>query len=116
MPGEHENQSSLTRAALSQRDRTQGESPLSLRFLRFGVALGLASSLAFTAAGAPGADSVRRSPTVELIQRVKSAVVPVFAFGTNDNLNSGAGAVIHPSGYILTADHVARDLEGVYRD
>ncbi len=65
------------------------------------------------AASASGGDSPRVNPTVELIRRVKSAVVPVFAFGTNDSLSSGAGAVIHPAGYILTADHVTRDLEGV---
>ena len=59
------------------------------------------------------ADSLRMTPTVELIQRVKGAVVPVFSFGTNDSLNSGAGAVIHPNGFILTADHVTRDREGV---
>jgi S1-C subfamily serine protease len=58
-------------------------------------------------------DSVRLTPTVELIRRVKTSVVPIFAFGKNDNLSSGAGAVIHPSGFILTADHVTRDLEGV---
>jgi len=58
-------------------------------------------------------DSARVTPTVELIRRVKDAVVPIFSFGTNDTLNSGAGAVIHPSGFILTADHVTRDFKGV---
>ncbi len=74
--------------------------------------VGLACCLAL-AVGASGADSLRVNATVELIRRVKGAVVPVFAFGTNDTLSSGAGAVIHPAGYILTADHVTRDLEGV---
>lgn len=65
------------------------------------------------AATAMAETSIRLTPTVELIRRVRTSVVPIFAFGTNDNLNSGAGAVIHPSGFILTADHVTRDLEGV---
>lgn len=59
------------------------------------------------------ADAVRVTPTVELIRKVKGAVVPVFSFGENDQLNSGAGAVIHPNGFILTADHVTQDREGV---
>ena len=58
-------------------------------------------------------ESARLTPTVELIRRVKAAVVPIFAFGKDGNLSAGAGAVIHPSGFILTADHVTRDLEGV---
>lgn len=52
-------------------------------------------------------------PTVELIRRVKPAVVPIFAFGDKNEINSGAGAVVHPAGFILTADHVTREREGV---
>ncbi len=78
------------------------------------LALRVAFALTLALAGsALAADSVRVSPTVELIRRVKTSVVPVFAFSTNDSLSSGAGAVIHPAGYILTADHVTRDLNGV---
>lgn len=58
-------------------------------------------------------DSPRISATVQLIQRIKPAVVPIFAFSSKGELSSGAGAVIHPSGFVLTADHVTRDVEGV---
>ncbi|HWI56425.1 MAG TPA: trypsin-like peptidase domain-containing protein [Bacillota bacterium] len=74
----------------------------------------LAAALALLAAMVAAAQNSNcPNPTVELIRRAKPAIVPIFSFGTNDTLNSGAGAVIHPSGFILTADHVTRDKEGV---
>jgi S1-C subfamily serine protease len=77
-------------------------------------ALCLAAVLSMAlAAAAMAEDSVRLTPAVKLIRQVKSAVVPVFSFGTNGNGGCGAGAVIHPNGFILTADHVTGDREGV---
>ena len=59
-----------------------------------------------------GEDSSRITPTVQLIRRVKPAIVPIFAFGPNNTLSAGAGVVIHPRGFILTADHVTRGSRG----
>jgi S1-C subfamily serine protease len=50
---------------------------------------------------------------VEIIERVGASVVAIFSQGDNNTINSGSGSVIHPSGYILTNDHVVLDRPGV---
>ena len=58
-------------------------------------------------------ESPRTTPTVTLIQRIESAVVPIFAQEEDGSLGSGTGTVISEQGYILTADHVTGDSKGV---
>jgi S1-C subfamily serine protease len=58
-------------------------------------------------------DSQRVTPTVKLIELVGTAVVPLFVQTSKDAGGSGSGAVIHESGFILTADHVTRNFKGV---
>ena len=36
----------------------------------------------------------------------------IFSRNAEGRLGSGSGSVIHPDGYILTNDHVVRDLSG----
>ncbi|MEM9368062.1 MAG: trypsin-like peptidase domain-containing protein [Planctomycetota bacterium] len=60
-----------------------------------------------------GQDPRRVTPTVELIEQIGSAVVPLFSQAPDGKLGSGSGAVIHPRGYILTADHVTLSYPGV---
>lgn len=56
--------------------------------------------------------SPRRTRTVEIVQEIEAGVAAVFAIGPNGQLNSGSGSVISEDGYILTNDHVVRDLKG----
>ena len=66
-----------------------------------------------TALADPAADSPRRTWQVKVIEHVGGSVVAIFSQGDNQTVNSGSGAVIHPSGYILTNDHVVADRQGV---
>jgi S1-C subfamily serine protease len=49
---------------------------------------------------------------VELIANVKPAVAAIFAPGKDGGGSTGTGTVIHPAGYILTANHVVTGEEG----
>lgn len=62
---------------------------------------------------AASADSPRVTPVVKAIQQVEASVVAVFSQEKDGRLSSGSGSVIHEDGFILTADHVVRDLPGV---
>jgi S1-C subfamily serine protease len=68
---------------------------------------------ASTASAQPPSGSPRRTRQVEIIERVGASVVAVFSEGKENNWTSGSGAIIHPSGYILTNDHVVQDRKGV---
>lgn len=63
-------------------------------------------------------DSVRRTPLVNVIENAEKTVVALFTF---DNATSkgaaGTGSVIHPSGYVLTNNHVlpAKAGQAVYQ-
>lgn len=57
-------------------------------------------------------DSPRMTKGVELIANVKPAVVAIFTPGKDGGGSTGTGTVIHPAGFILTADHVVTDREG----
>jgi len=59
------------------------------------------------------AESPRITPVVQLVERVEPAVVAVFSQSPDGNESSGSGSIIHPDGFILTADHVVRDRRGM---
>jgi S1-C subfamily serine protease len=56
---------------------------------------------------------IRVTPAVQLIEKFHDAVVPVFTQTSANSFGSGAGVVFHPNGYILTADHVTQEFNGV---
>ena len=58
------------------------------------------------------ADDPRITPAVTLIEKIRPAIVPIFT-RAGDSGSAGTGVVIHEQGYILTADHVTKDHEGV---
>ncbi len=55
-------------------------------------------------------ESPRVTPAVRVINQIQPGVLPIFASTTN---SAGSGAVIHESGFILTADHVTTNCPGV---
>lgn len=58
-------------------------------------------------------DSPRWSPAVEWIQRSAPAILPIFSLDNEtQSLGSGTGVLIHPAGYVLTADHVTQGRPG----
>jgi S1-C subfamily serine protease len=61
----------------------------------------------------PAADSPRRTWKVDVIEKVGGSVVAVFSDGKDNTVSSGSGSIIHPSGYVLTNDHVVQDRKGV---
>lgn len=69
--------------------------------------------LAQGAVAQPHLGSPRRTRQVEIIERLGPSVVAVFSEGKDNNWASGSGSIIHPSGYILTNDHVVEDRQGV---
>lgn len=73
----------------------------------------LLAALSQTAQADPAADSPRRTWQVNVIERVGGSVVAIFSQGDNQTVTSGSGAIIHPSGYVLTNDHVVADRQGV---
>lgn len=58
-------------------------------------------------------DWPRVTPAVKVIESVQSTVVPIFTQTAPKSVGMGAGAVIHRSGFILTADHVTQNFSGV---
>src|SRR4051812_38218023 len=71
-----------------------------------------AAEASMAASAPPGNDSDRLTSGVALIRRVKPAMAALFAPGENESMASGAGTVIHPAGFILTADHVVTGHNG----
>ena len=59
------------------------------------------------------ADDPRITPAVTLIEKIRPAIVPIFSRAGDSSVGAGTGVVIHEQGYILTADHVTADREGV---
>jgi S1-C subfamily serine protease len=59
------------------------------------------------------AEHEEETATVKLIDRVGPAVVPIFVQTGERSLGMGTGAVIHPAGFIITADHVSAAYDGV---
>ena len=64
-------------------------------------------------AGVVAGQDPRITPAVELIAKIQPAIVPIFSRSGDAGVVSGTGVVVHERGYILTADHVTRDREGV---
>ena len=60
-------------------------------------------------------DDPRRTPTVGLLQRCLPATVALKTFSPHekpglDTINLGGGSIVHEAGYILTNDHVLRNI------
>ena len=94
----------------------QLESTLSIRMLRsialFG-SLAMASYAHLVAmeppvgsAAAASEKSNRVTPLVEVIRKIEPAVVSLFTPTEANQIVSGSGTIIHPSGYVLTNNHV----------
>ncbi len=81
---------------------------MTIRFAAFLLALLVGSSQIVVADESP-----RITPTVKIIEKVQPAVVPLFTRTGDNSGGTGSGVVIHPAGFILTADHVTQDFEGV---
>src|SRR4051794_8256606 len=60
-----------------------------------------------------GDENARFTPTVAVIEKINTAIVPVFAQTSKESWGAGSGAVVHKDGFLLTADHVTRDFQGV---
>ncbi len=71
--------------------------------------LGLALAL-FLAGPVLSQESQRITPAVRVISQIEPAVLPIF---TNATQSTGTGAVIHESGFVLTADHVTTNSPGI---
>jgi len=56
--------------------------------------------------------SPRITPLVKVIQRIEPAVVGLFTPIGNNQISSGSGTIIHPSGYVLTNNHVLPEPQG----
>jgi S1-C subfamily serine protease len=84
----------------------------------------LAWALLFVLLGSPGflhaedssaarsSRALRRTPLVELIEKVSPSVVDIVLIKPGEDeptLVSGSGSVLHESGYLVTNDHVVRD-------
>lgn len=63
--------------------------------------------------GPVDAQDPRITPTVTLIEKIRPAIVPIFTRVGESIGGAGTGVVIHEQGYILTADHVTQDHDGV---
>ncbi|MCA9083344.1 MAG: trypsin-like peptidase domain-containing protein [Planctomycetaceae bacterium] len=62
--------------------------------------------------GQVAADSPRLSPLVKVIRNMESSAVALFV-PTKGGLVSGTGTLIHPSGFVLTNNHVLPTNEGL---
>jgi S1-C subfamily serine protease len=83
--------------------------PRENRFWFVGIVVMIASSAATTLAQ----ESPRITPTVRIIEKAEKAVLPIFIQNGPTSFGSGAGVVIHPKGFVLTADHVTQAFPGV---
>lgn len=86
------------------------------RHLRWTLPFALLGSLGLLHAEdhspASSSRSIRRTPLVELIERVSPSVVDIVLIKRGEKeptLVSGSGSVLHESGYLVTNDHVVRD-------
>src|SRR5262249_33245944 len=104
--------------------RTPGLAPIALLLL---LALAATAQGGTTAAPAlPSANNARRTPLVDLVERVRGAVVNIhsertvqgpasedlFAMTTSQHRvnGMGTGIIIDPRGYIITNQHVVEDV------
>ena len=63
--------------------------------------------VSWCAGNASGQDDIRRTASVEVLERAQPAVAMVYAFSKEGRrLGTGSGSVIDPRGYVLTAKHV----------
>ena len=60
-----------------------------------------------------GEEPARVTPAVKVIDKIQAAIVPVFCSTAEGQLVTGSATVIHPDGFILTADHVTQEMPGV---
>ncbi len=60
-----------------------------------------------------GEEPARVTPAVKVIDKIQTAIVPVFCSTPEGQLVTGSATVIHPDGFMLTADHVTQDMPGV---
>ena len=58
-------------------------------------------------------EPARITPAVKVIDKIQAAMVPVFCSTPEGQLVTGSATVIHPDGFILTADHVTLEMPGV---
>ncbi len=65
-----------------------------------------------TAGLAFAAESPRITPTVRLIEKVQGAVVGIFSQNADGTTAGGSGSIIHPDGFVLTAEHVVHRGRG----
>ncbi len=57
-------------------------------------------------------NSPRVTPLVKIIRKIDPAVVSLFSPVAENQIMSGSGTIIHPSGIILTNNHVLPNAEG----
>ena len=60
-----------------------------------------------------GEEPARVTPAVKLIDKIQAAIVPVFCSTPEGQIVAGSATVIHPDGFMLTADHVTQEFPGV---
>jgi S1-C subfamily serine protease len=56
--------------------------------------------------------SPRLTPLVKVIRQIEPTVVGLFTPIGNNQISSGSGSIIHPSGYVLTNNHVLPEPQG----
>ncbi len=57
-----------------------------------------------------GEEPTRVTPAVKVIDKIQNAIVPVFCSTPEGQLVAGSATVIHPDGFMLTADHVTQEM------
>lgn len=57
-------------------------------------------------------NSLRVTPLVKIIRKIDPAVVSLFTPVAENQIMSGSGTIIHPSGIVLTNNHVLPSAEG----
>lgn len=56
--------------------------------------------------------SPRVTPLVKVIRKIEPSVVGLFTPIGNNQIASGSGSIVHPSGYVLTNNHVLPEPQG----
>lgn len=69
-------------------------------------------SLVAFALALPVCGAVRETDTVRLIRKIEPTVVAIFTKDQKGGGGAGSGVFIHEGGFILTCDHVVRNLPG----